>query len=112
MSRIILSDRATFLGKSSEQFASPEKAVADVLLPARGLEQILVLGSGISVSHDAIDMADELGVEVVFASYYGKPLARLIPASLGGTVKTRREQYNAYTDPAEPTWQGHSSGGN
>ena len=43
-------------------------------------------------------MADELGVEIVFASYYGKPLARLIPASLGGTVKTRREQYYAYGD--------------
>jgi len=69
-----------------------------VLVPARGVEQILVLGSGISVSSDAIQMADDLGVEVVFASYYGKPLARLIPASLGGTVRTRREQYYAYND--------------
>jgi len=43
-------------------------------------------------------MANELGVEIVFASYYGKPLARLIPATLGGTVKTRREQYYAYED--------------
>jgi CRISPR-associated protein Cas1 len=43
-------------------------------------------------------MADELGVEIVFASYFGRPLARLIPASLGGTVKTRREQYYAYED--------------
>lgn len=69
-----------------------------MLVPARGVEQILVLGSGISVSSDAIQMADDLGVEVVFASYYGKPLARLIPASLGGTVRTRREQYYAYND--------------
>jgi len=98
MSRIILSDRGTFLGKSSEQFRITRKDLPDVLVPARGVEQILVLGSGISVSSDAIQMADDLGVEVVFASYYGKPLARLIPASLGGTVRTRREQYYAYND--------------
>lgn len=98
MSRIILSDRGTFLGKSSEQFRIARRDLPDVLVPARGVEQILVLGSGISVSSDAIQMADDLGVEVVFASYYGKPLARLIPASLGGTVRTRREQYYAYND--------------
>jgi len=98
MSRIILSDRGTFLGKSSEQFRISRKDLPDVLVPARGVEQILVLGSGISISSDAVQMADELGVEVVFANFYGKPLARLIPASLGGTVKTRREQYSAYND--------------
>ncbi len=98
MSRIILSDRGSFLGKSGEQFRVTRKDEPDVLVPARKVEQILVLGSGISVSSDAIEMADELGVEIVFASYYGKPRARLIPASLGGTVKTRREQYHAYDD--------------
>ncbi len=95
MSRIILSDRGSFLGKSGEQFRITRKDEPEVLVPARKVEQILVLGSGISVSSDAIWMADELGTEIVFASYYGKPLARLIPASLGGTVKTRREQYYA-----------------
>lgn len=62
----------------------------------------MVLGSGISVSSDAVEMADDLGVEIVFASYYGKPKARLIPASLGGTVRTRREQYHAYDDRRGP----------
>ena len=88
MSRIILSDRGSFLGKSGEQFRITRKDEPEVLVPARKVEQILVLGSGISVSSDAIGMADELGTEIGFASYYGKPLARLIPASLGGTVKT------------------------
>ena len=95
MSRIILSDRGSFLGKSGEQFRITRKDEPEALVPARKVEQILVLGSGISVSSDAIWMADELGTEILFASYYGKPLARLIPASLGGTVKTRREQYYA-----------------
>jgi CRISP-associated protein Cas1 len=98
MSRIILSDRGSFLGKSGEQFRITRKDEPEVLIPARGVEQILILGSGISVSSDAIAMANDLGVEIVFANYYGKPLARLIPASLGGTVKTRREQYYAYDD--------------
>ncbi|HOT06799.1 MAG TPA: CRISPR-associated endonuclease Cas1 [Methanotrichaceae archaeon] len=98
MSRIILSDRGTFLGKSGEQFRVTRKDEPEVQIPARKVEQILVLGSGISVSSDAVQMADQLGVEIVFANYFGKPLARLIPASLGGTVKTRREQYYAYGD--------------
>lgn len=98
MTRIILSERGSFLGKSGEQFRISRKEEADILLPARGVEQITILGSGISVSSDAVALADSLGVELVFASYYGKPLSRLIPASLGGTVKTRREQYLAYYD--------------
>jgi CRISP-associated protein Cas1 len=98
MTRIILSDRGSFLGKSGEQFRISRKDEPDVLLPAIRVEQILILGSGISVSSDAIELANDLGVEVVFASYYGKPLAHLIPARLGGTVRTRREQYRAYGD--------------
>lgn len=96
MPRIILSDRGTFLGKTGEQFRVLRRDEPDILIPARKVDQILVLGSGISVSSDAIEMANELGVEIVFASYYGKPLARLIPATMGGTVRTRREQYRAY----------------
>lgn len=96
MPRIIISDRGTFLGKTGEQFKVLRKDKPDILIPARKVDQIIVLGSGISVSSDAIQMANALGVEIVFASYYGKPLARLIPATIGGTVKTRREQYHAY----------------
>jgi CRISPR-associated protein Cas1 len=98
MPRIILSDRGEFLGKSGEQFRIARKEGSDVLVPARKVEQILILGSGITVSSDAIEMANEMGVEMVFANYYGKPQARLIPARLGGTVKTRREQYYAHDD--------------
>jgi CRISPR/Cas system-associated endonuclease Cas1 len=61
MTRIILSDRGTYLGKSGDQFRISRKDEPDVLSPARKVEQILVLGSGISVSSDAIEMADELG---------------------------------------------------
>ncbi|OPY55377.1 MAG: hypothetical protein A4E49_00444 [Methanosaeta sp. PtaU1.Bin112] len=48
MSRIILSDRGSFLGKSGEQFRITRKDETDVLVPARKVEQIMVLGSGIS----------------------------------------------------------------
>ncbi|MFB3765495.1 MAG: CRISPR-associated endonuclease Cas1, partial [Methanotrichaceae archaeon] len=80
MSRIILTDRSSFLGKSGGQFRISRKEGPESLVPARKVSQVLILGSGISVSSDAIEMADDLGVEIVFANYYGKPLARLIPA--------------------------------
>ena len=67
MSRIILSDRGSFLGKSGEQFRITRKDGPEVLVPARKVQQILVLGSGISVSSDAVEMADQLGTEIVFA---------------------------------------------
>jgi len=98
MTHIILSERGSFLGKSSEQFRVSRKDEEDILFAARKVEQILVMGSGISVSSDAISLADEMGVEIVFANYYGKPQSRLIPAKLGGTVKTKRAQYKAYED--------------
>jgi hypothetical protein len=47
MSRIILSDRGSFLGKSGEQFHIIRKDWPDVLVPARKVQQILVLGKGI-----------------------------------------------------------------
>jgi len=102
MSRIILTDRGSFLGKSGEQFRIARKDEPEVLIPARNVEQITIMGSGISISSDAVEMADQMGTEIVFASYYGRPLARLIPASLGGTVRTRREQYRAYDDSRGP----------
>jgi CRISP-associated protein Cas1 len=98
MTHIILSERGSYLGKSSEQFRVSRKDEEDLLFAARKVEQILVMGSGISVSSDAISLADEMGVEIIFANYYGKPQSRLIPARLGGTVKTKREQYKAYED--------------
>jgi len=92
MNHIILSERGSYLGKSSEQFRVSRKDEEDLLFAARKVEQILVMGSGISVSSDAISLADEMGVEIVFANYYGKPQSRLIPARLGGTVKTNFDE--------------------
>lgn len=98
MTRLILTERGTYLGKTSEQFRIRVPNEKDVLRPAKKVDQIIVLGRGISVSADAIQLANENNVDMLFLSYYGKPIARIIPAKLGGTVKTRREQYLAYYD--------------
>jgi len=101
MYRIILSDRGTFLGKSSEQFRITRKDLPDVLIPTWGIEQIQIPGSGISVSSDAIQMADQLGVEVVFVSYYGKPLARLIREKVDG-AKSKTFNPKAFSYESAP----------
>ncbi len=98
MSRLILTERGTYLGKSSEQFRISRKDKKDEARSAKGIDQIVIIGKSVSLSSDAIFLANENNIDILFLSYSGKPVARLIPAKLGGTVKTRREQYLSYYD--------------
>ena len=46
----------------------------------------------------ALRLAVEHGVQVVFARYGGWPYAILMPTTLTGSVRARREQFKAYND--------------
>ncbi|MHC1568699.1 MAG: CRISPR-associated endonuclease Cas1 [Candidatus Syntropharchaeia archaeon] len=98
MSRLILTERGTFLGKTGEQFKILRKEKKDETKPAINIDQIVIIGRSISISSDAVHLANDNNIDILFLSYSGKPIARLIPARMGGTVKTRREQYLAYHD--------------
>jgi CRISPR-associated protein Cas1 len=45
-----------------------------------------------------LELATENNIQVVFAKYRGWPYAVLMPASLTGSVRARREQFLAYND--------------
>ena len=55
-----------------------------------------VIGAGLSAS--AVKLASEFGVDLVFMDR-GRPLARLIPASYGSTLKTWLRQLKAHRKP-------------
>jgi CRISPR-associated protein Cas1 len=62
------------------------------------VEQIHLLNSGDSISIDAIRLALENQILIVIGNMYGWPYGFVIPASLSGTIRGKREQFVAYND--------------
>lgn len=87
-----------FIGKTSERITVREKGDLVQEVPFFQVEQILVVGNGISFSSDLINECAERGIPITFLTSTGKPLARLASPDLVGTVATRREQLLAYSD--------------
>ncbi|MGQ9854665.1 MAG: CRISPR-associated endonuclease Cas1 [Candidatus Oleimicrobiaceae bacterium] len=95
---LIIDQYGAFLGKHSErlQVKVNKDVVAEV--PLFGLEQVLIIAGGVSLSSDAVRACAEAGVPISFVSRSGKPYARLTSVDLIGTVQTRRELLLAYAD--------------
>lgn len=64
------------------------------------LDQIecLVVCEGTSVTTDLLSRAAARGIAVTVTTLRGEPTALVLPATYGGTAKTRREQLRAYDD--------------
>ncbi len=69
-------------------------------IPLDELEEIRIC-EGASITSDLLARAAERGIVVTVSSLRGEPLALVLPATYGGTCKTRREQIRAYDD-----WRG------
>ena len=95
---LVVEQFGSFVGKHSEriQVTCKKQLVAEA--PVLFLEQVLVIGRGISMSADALALCAEHGIPVHYLARNGKPYAALYAAGLGGTVVTRRAQYLAYGD--------------
>jgi len=62
------------------------------------LDSIVFDVTGASISASAIKLASEFGIDLVFMDR-GRPIARLIPATYGSTLKTWLRQLKAYRSP-------------
>lgn len=95
--RLVLTEFGLFLGRKRNRFVvkgdklKKEYTSSDV-------EQIHLLNSGDSVSIDAIRLALENQIPIVIGNMYGWPYGFIIPASLSGTIRGKREQFVAYND--------------
>ena len=65
---------------------------------ADDVDSIICCSSGVAMSTSALDLAVQNNIQVVFARYGGWPYAVLMPASMTGSVRARREQFIAYND--------------
>ncbi|PIY91986.1 CRISPR-associated endonuclease Cas1, partial [Candidatus Micrarchaeota archaeon CG_4_10_14_0_8_um_filter_60_7] len=95
---VILNEYGTFLGKKGEVFQIKNKEQTRELA-AGEVDQIIVAAPS-SVSYDAVQLAIEKDIDIVYLDWRGMPIARVYPCRLGGTTLTRRKQLEAYSSEA------------
>jgi len=95
--KIFLDDFGVFLGRKRNRFVIKKKDGKREVL-ADDVDQIICTCQGVSFSVSAIRLAVERNIQIVFARYGGWPYAILMPMTVTGSVKARREQFMAYND--------------
>ena len=95
---LIVDQYGSFLGRHSERLKLTVKGELIEERALLGLEHVLVLASGVSLSADVIRACAERGIQISFVSRSGAPYAKLVAPELTGTVQTRRQQLLAYED--------------
>ena len=95
---IVLTEFGTHLGKSGDRFVIKRPNETPVEIPAQDVKAILVAGKGIGISTDAIALALEHEIPIIFLTFSGEPYGHVVsPSSLGNAV-VRLEQLRAYED--------------
>jgi len=95
--KIFLDDFVIFLGRKRNRFIVKREGETREVV-ADDADSIICCSSGVAMSASALDLAIQNKVQVVFARYSGWPYAVLMPASMTGSVRARREQFIAYND--------------
>ncbi len=95
---LLVDQPGSFLGKHSERLLLSVKGERVAERPLLGLEHVLILAGGVSLSADAIRECAERGIPISFLSRSGTPYAKLVSPELTGTVQTRRQQLLAFAD--------------
>jgi len=95
--KIFLDDFGIFLGRKRNRFLI-KKAGESKEIVADDVDSIICCCSGVAFSASALDLAVQNNIQVVFARYGGWPYAVLMPTSMTGSVRARREQFMAYKD--------------
>ncbi len=95
---LMVENYGAFVGKHSHRLRVKHKGQVVDEAPVLFLDQVLIIGKGVTVSADAVALCAGQGIPVHYLSRWGKPYAALYAAGLGGTVVTRRAQYEAYHD--------------
>lgn len=98
VTHLIVEERGAFVGKHQGRLRV--KKGKDVLqqAPLIHLEQVIVSGTAVGFSADAVAACTEQGIPIFFVAFNGTPYASLYSAGLTGTIQTRRAQIAAYED--------------
>ncbi len=64
---------------------------------AKDIKEVVIIGKAL-ISSELIKFLCQSGIDILFASPTGKPLARVVSTKLGGVVENRIEQYKSLND--------------
>lgn len=95
---IALTEFGSSLKKSGERFVIKRHGQEAVEVPAEDVSHIHIIGLGISMSTDALQLAVEHDTSVSIMTRAGKPIAEFVPQSVFGRAHRRREQLHASED--------------
>lgn len=95
---LLIDEYGAFIGRHSERLRVSVKGQTLLERPLLGLEHVMVLTGGVSVSSDAVRACAERGIPISFMSRTGQPYATVLSPDLVGTIGTRRQQLLAYED--------------
>lgn len=91
-SQLVVSGQGLALGKTSERLTIKFRRKECGSLPFFRLQEIVVIGQGITVSSDMIEEACRRGIRIALLSISARPVALLTSPYLTATVETRRAQ--------------------
>jgi len=96
--QLVISEYGAFVGKHQGRLRVSRDGEVLAEAPLLHLEEVLVIGTRVSLSADAVRACCTAGIPIHFLDPAGRPYAALYAAGLTGTVLTRREQLLAYRD--------------
>lgn len=96
--QLLVCGQGLSLGKKSERLTVKKDRRLCGELPLFRLQEVVVMGRGISISSDLIEEACFRGIRIGFVAMNGRPLALLTSPYLTASVETRKAQMAAPTN--------------
>ena len=89
--QLVINTKGTSLRRRGERFELKPPAAASVQLAASKVQSI-VIATGVHFTSDAVNLAAEHNIDVVFLDGVGQPTSRIWQTRMGSTAQIRRRQ--------------------
>jgi CRISPR-associated protein Cas1 len=94
---VFITEYGVKISKKKERFLiNSEKGLKEI--PAKDVDCFTIFSPSCSITSSAVRLMLKHGINLVIANSKGTPLGIVLPSTLSGTVKARREQYLALND--------------
>ena len=93
---LVVDDYGVFIGKKHGRIVVSGRGVREEF-PVRRVRMVVVMGKA-GIGSDLIRFLSDCGVDVLITSSTGRPVALVVHARTGGTVRNRLEQYRSLED--------------